>query len=85
VGGALSPGKKRPERNPEKSSPSSAVVKNAWSFTVFPIRFHGEVLNEEWGQTRRNNNMTFLLSHYSLCLFEASDFSFLIMDPSDIW
>jgi hypothetical protein len=26
-----------------------------------------------------------LLSHFSLCLFKASDFFFLLMDPLDIW
>jgi hypothetical protein len=32
----------------------------------------------------RTDNLL-LLSHYSLCLFQASDFSFLLMDPLDIW
>jgi hypothetical protein len=26
-----------------------------------------------------------LLSHFSLCIFKASDFFFLLMDPLDIW
>jgi len=34
--GALSPGVKRPEREAYHSSPSNAVVKNAWSYTSTP-------------------------------------------------
>jgi hypothetical protein len=39
-------GVKRPGREADHSSPSSADVKNAWSYTsTFPIRLHGVVLS----------------------------------------
>jgi hypothetical protein len=45
VQGALSLGVKRPVREADHSPPSSAEVKNAWSYTSTPpIRFHGEVI-----------------------------------------
>jgi hypothetical protein len=44
--GDLSPGIKRPEREADHSSPSSAEVKNASSYTsTTPIRLHGVVLS----------------------------------------
>jgi hypothetical protein len=43
---ALSPGVKRPWREADHSPPSSAEVKNAWSYTSTPpIRLHGVVLS----------------------------------------
>jgi hypothetical protein len=42
VPGALSLGVKRPVREADHSPPSSAEVKNAWSYTsTSPIRLHG--------------------------------------------
>jgi hypothetical protein len=39
------PGEKRPEREADHSPPSSAEVKNAWSYTSTPpIHLHGVVL-----------------------------------------
>jgi hypothetical protein len=39
-------GVKRPEREADHSPPSSAEVKNAWSYTSTPpIRLHGVVLS----------------------------------------
>jgi hypothetical protein len=44
--GALTPGVKRPVREANHSSPSSAEVKNARSYTSIPtIRLHGVVFN----------------------------------------
>jgi hypothetical protein len=46
VPGALSLGVKRPGREADHSLPSSAEVKNAWSYTSTPpIRLHGVVLS----------------------------------------
>jgi hypothetical protein len=46
VPGALSLGVKRPEREADRSPPSSADVRNVWSYTSTPpIRLHGVVLN----------------------------------------
>jgi hypothetical protein len=46
VPGALSLGVKRPGREADHSPPSSAEVKNAWSYTSTPpIRLYGVVLN----------------------------------------
>jgi hypothetical protein len=46
VAQALSLGVKRPEGEADHSPPSSAVVKNAWSYTSNPpIRLHGVVLS----------------------------------------
>jgi hypothetical protein len=46
VPGALSLGVKRPGREADHARPSSAEVKNAWSYTsTSPIRLHGVVLS----------------------------------------
>jgi hypothetical protein len=46
VPGALSLGVKWPGREADHSPPSSAEVKNAWSYTsTLPIRLHGVVLS----------------------------------------
>jgi hypothetical protein len=46
VPGALSLGVKRPGREADHSPPSSAEVKNAWSYTSTPpVRLHGVVLS----------------------------------------
>jgi hypothetical protein len=46
VPGALSLGVKRPVRETDHSPPSSAEVKNAWSYTATPpVRLHGVVLS----------------------------------------
>jgi hypothetical protein len=45
VPGTLSLGVKRPRREADHSPPSSAKVKNAWSYTsITPIRLNGVVL-----------------------------------------
>jgi hypothetical protein len=45
TGGSF-PGVKRPGRRADHSPPSSAEVKNAWSYTsTHPIRLHGVVLS----------------------------------------
>jgi hypothetical protein len=44
--GALSLGVKRPGREADHSAPSSAEVKNTWSYTSTPpVRLHGVVFN----------------------------------------
>jgi len=46
VPGALSPAVKRPGREADHSPPSSAEVKDAWSYIpIPPIRLHGVVPN----------------------------------------
>jgi hypothetical protein len=46
VAGALFLGVKRPGREADHSPPSSAEVKNAWSYTsIPPIRLNGVVLS----------------------------------------
>jgi hypothetical protein len=47
VPGALSLGVKRPKREADHSPPSSAEVKNAWSYTSTPpFRLHGVVFSQ---------------------------------------
>jgi hypothetical protein len=49
---SLSMGVKRPRREADHSPPSSAEVKNAWSYTsTLPIRLHGIVLSYSTGTT----------------------------------
>jgi hypothetical protein len=49
--GAFSLGVKRPGREVDHSPPSSAEVKNAWSYTSTPpIRLHGVALSSAQGQ-----------------------------------
>jgi hypothetical protein len=49
--GELSPGVQRPGREADHSLPSSAKVKNAWSYTSTPpLCLHGLVLSEAQGQ-----------------------------------
>jgi hypothetical protein len=43
--GALSPGVKRPGREVDHSSPTSAEVKKIWIYTSTPIRLHGVMLD----------------------------------------
>jgi hypothetical protein len=43
--GALSLGVKRPEREVDHSPPSSAEVKNEWTYTSAPPILHGVVLS----------------------------------------
>jgi hypothetical protein len=46
VPGALSMGVKWPEREADHSPPSSAEVRNEWSYTsIPPVRLHGVVLS----------------------------------------
>jgi hypothetical protein len=46
IPGALSLGVKRLEREVDHSPPSSAEVKNAWSYTFIPsVRLHGMMLS----------------------------------------
>jgi len=56
-GGSLpcSPGAKRPGREVDHSPPSSAEVKNAWSYTSTPSRLHDVVL-------KHKDNFTFTLA-----------------------
>jgi hypothetical protein len=50
TGGSF-PGVKRPGREADHSPPSSAEVKNTWSYTSTPpIRLHGVVLSSTQGQ-----------------------------------
>jgi len=50
VGGSY-PGAKRPGREADHSTPSSAEVKNVWSYTSTPaVRLHDVVLNLAHGQ-----------------------------------
>jgi hypothetical protein len=59
VPGALSPEGRRPGRETDHSPPSSAEVKNEWSYTSTPrIRLHGVVLSYE---KHRDNFMFYLL------------------------
>jgi hypothetical protein len=61
VPGALSLVVKRPEREADHSPPSSAEVKNAWSYiSTPPIRIHGVVLRD---------NFTFICTFYSSARF----------------
>jgi hypothetical protein len=46
VPGALSLEAKRPGRESDHSPPSSADIKNAWSYTSTPPRFHSVVFNQ---------------------------------------
>jgi hypothetical protein len=47
---SLSLGVKRPGREADHSLPSSAEIKNAWSYTsTFPVRLHGVVLSKAQG------------------------------------
>jgi hypothetical protein len=58
VSGVLSLGVNRPEREVDHSPPSSADVKNAWSYTsTLPIRLHGVVLTYR-------DNFTFTLPKF---------------------
>jgi hypothetical protein len=58
VPGALSLGVKRPGREAGHIPPSSAEVKNAWSYTSnSPIRLHGVVL-----KLKHRDNFTFNLT-----------------------
>jgi hypothetical protein len=51
---ALSLGVKRPGRKADHSPPSSAEVKNAWSYTSTPsIRLHGVVLSYSTGMKKQ--------------------------------
>jgi hypothetical protein len=48
VPGALSLGVKQQEREADHSPPSSAEIKNAWSYTFsLPIRLYGVVLSKK--------------------------------------
>jgi hypothetical protein len=57
VPGAISPGVKRQGREADHSPPSSAEVKNVWSYTFTPpLRLHGVVLSY---RTKHRVNFTF--------------------------
>jgi hypothetical protein len=61
VPGALSLGIERAGREADHSPPSSADVKNAWSYTyTSPIRLHGVVLSQ-----KHRNNFTFTFLHFN--------------------
>jgi hypothetical protein len=70
VPGALSLGVKRPGREADHSSPSSAEVKNAWTYTpTLTIRLHGVV----FGLKKYRDNFTFLWSaSFHSCTRSAS-------------
>jgi hypothetical protein len=57
-------GVKRPGREADHSRPSSAEVKDAWSYTsTLPIRLHGVVLSlkkKAQGQLKRRKELIFL-------------------------
>jgi hypothetical protein len=66
VPGALSLGVKRPGREADHSPPSSAEVKNAWSYTSTPpIRLHGVVLSKAQGQLYLYHTMNICEWRYS--------------------
>jgi hypothetical protein len=57
VPGVLSMGVKRPWRESDHSSPSSAEVKNAWTYTsTTPVHLHGVVLSLK----KHRDNFVFL-------------------------
>jgi hypothetical protein len=62
VPGALSLGVKRPGRETDHSPPSSAEVRNAWSYTsTHPIRLYGVVLSK-----KHRDNFTFICNIFTL-------------------
>jgi hypothetical protein len=67
VSGALSLGVKRPEREADHSLPSSAKVKNAWSYTSIP-RYVFMV----WCLVKHRDNFTYTLPFNPLCCFSTS-------------
>jgi hypothetical protein len=66
VPGALSLGVKRPGREPDHSSPSSAEVKNAWSYTSTP-----QYVFMAWCLVKHRGNFTFTLT-FTVCLINSS-------------
>jgi hypothetical protein len=59
VQGALSLGIKRPERKADHSPPSSAEVKNAWSYTSTP-----QYVFMAWCLVKHRENFTFTFTIY---------------------
>jgi hypothetical protein len=66
VPGALSLGVKRPRREADHSSPSSAEVKNAWSYTFTP-----HYVFMAWCLVKHRDNFTFTFYPSVLDLFGA--------------
>jgi hypothetical protein len=70
VPGALSLGVKRPGCETDHSPPSSAEVKNAWSYTCTrPIRLYGMVLSKAQGQLYLLLYGLFVVILMKLCFF----------------
>jgi hypothetical protein len=68
VPGTLSLGVKRPGREADHSTPSSANVKNAWSYTsTLPLRLHGVVISQE--KHREKFTFTFLYVVHTCCVY----------------
>jgi hypothetical protein len=73
IPGALFLGIKRPWREADHSPPSSAEVKNAWSYTYTPpTRLHGVVLSQSTGTTSSSSSS----SKQGLGKTACSDFIF---------
>jgi hypothetical protein len=72
VPGVLFLGVKRPRCEADHSPPSSAVVKNAWSYTSTPTRLHGMVL-------KARDNFTFPLTIKVRCLYRCSNNSYICL------
>jgi hypothetical protein len=73
--GAFSLGVKRPGREAAHSPPSSAEVKNAWSYiSTPPIRLHGVVLSYAQGQLYLYLYDTHIHTHV-ICYFLLKYFS----------
>jgi hypothetical protein len=71
VPGALSLGVKRPGSEADHSPPSSAEVKNEWSYTSTPpIRLHGVVLCYSTGSTLPYFTFYILILRESFVLFK---------------
>jgi hypothetical protein len=68
VAGALSLGVKRLGSEADRSPPSSAEIKNAWSYTsTSPIRLHGVVQRDNFTFTfRRRREVERKLKHKNL-------------------
>jgi hypothetical protein len=69
VPGALSLGVRRPGREADHSSPSSAGVKNAWNYTST-----SQYVFMAWCLVKHSDNFTFFFTFYSILLAEDSRF-----------
>jgi hypothetical protein len=83
------PGIKRPGREIDHLSRSSAEVKNAWSYTATPkIHLHGVVVSEAQGQyyfmdkshNRGDQFLERILVHFIICAADLLTDSFLLSE-----